>query len=106
MAQQDDRLKTLWEREEFGKASPTYRYIRTLREQLIQSEAENRVKYANGKALKYYVYGRPKSGGVVITKDEQGFNTVTDRALLGVFDTEEEAMAFNDALNRNIEQNG
>ena len=106
MDQQDDRLKTLWDRDEYLNASPMYRYIRTIREQIVPSEAANRVKYANGKSQKYYVYGRPKTGGVVITKDEQGFNTVTDKALLGVFDTEEEAMAFKNALNRKIEQNG
>ena len=40
-------------------------------------------------------------------KDEEGFNTIVDKVLIGTFDTEEEARAFQNALNRKLaEQNG
>jgi hypothetical protein len=97
---------TLWDDDPTSSTSKANMLIRTLREQLAPHESENRVKYANGKALKYYVYGRPLSGGVIISKDEKGFNTITDKALLGVFESEEEAKAFQDALRRKINGNG
>ena len=53
------------------------------------------------------MYGRPKAGNLIVAKDEEGFNTIVDKVLIGTFDTEEEARAFQNALNRKLaEQNG
>lgn len=101
---------TTWTSEEFSATSPEERLLRTIREQVIPNEMENRVKAAGGKASRYYVYGRPKTGGRVISKDEDGINIISDRVLLGVFDSEEEARTFQATINRKIadleEENG
>ena len=102
-----NQQSTIWERNEFLEASEEFRLIRTIQEQIVPKEAEKRVKAANGKAGKYYVYGRPKAGNLIVAKDEEGFNTIVDKVLIGTFDTEEEARAFQNALNRKLaEQNG
>lgn len=101
----DDLIKeTIWTEDEFKSTSEQERFLRTIREQIIPYEMENRVKAAGGKASKYYVYGRPKTGGKVISKDKEGINIVSDRALLGVFDSEEEARAFQSAINNKIKE--
>lgn len=96
---------TIWEsEEEFNATSREEKLLRVVREQLIPNEAENRVKAANGKAPKYYVYGTPKTGGRIIAKGPDGINTVANRILLGTFGSEEEARAFQRAVNSKIEK--
>lgn len=93
---------TLWTNDEYSSKSEASKTMQIVREQIIPREAEERVVASGGMAKKYYVYGRPKTGGMVIAKDSEGINVVTDRVLLGEFDTEEEARSFQHSLDRLI----
>lgn len=93
---------TIWTQEQFRELSEPARLLQVIREQVIPYEAEQRVRLAGGMARRYYVFGRPKTGGMAVVKDSEGVNVVTDRILLGEFETEEEAQSFRRSLDRRI----
>ncbi len=94
--------RTIWTEEEFARLSEPYKLVQVIREQVIPYEAEQRVRLSNGKARKYYVFGSPKTGGLAISRDSEGILVVSDRVLLGEFDTEEEARSFGASVERRI----
>ena len=95
---------TTWTQEEFGRLSEPYKLMQIVREQVIPYEAERRVALSGGRARRYYVFGRPRTGGLVVVKDREGVATVADRVLLAEFATEEEALSFQKSLDRRISE--